>query len=194
MFKVKLSQLAELTDTYSYGGNGYELKVTQEEDGEKYIEVSEIDMSKELAINFKKHRDELNIQVNKLCKKSISKSNCMYISEIEQLLDNMKYYIREYNGLKGDEWIMKTKIISILIGMGIMGVLVGCGQAIQNVQAGENGYLKYCGSQTIFNDIGKSEKRVEIYEDTEHNKVVYVSIYQGYNVSITVTDNNSKQK
>jgi len=27
----------------------------------------------------------------------------MDISEIEQLLDNMKYYIREYNGLKGDE-------------------------------------------------------------------------------------------
>jgi len=89
---------------------------------------------------------------------------------------------------------MKSKIISILIGMGIMGVLVGCGQAIQNVKADENGYLKYCGSQTVFSDIGNNAKMVKVYEDTEHNKVVYVSIYQGYNVGITVTDNNSKQK
>ena len=40
MFKVKLSKLAELTDTYSYSGNSYEVKVT-EENGEKYIEVTE---------------------------------------------------------------------------------------------------------------------------------------------------------
>lgn len=89
---------------------------------------------------------------------------------------------------------MKSKIISILIGMGIMGVLVGCGQAIQNVKADENGYLKYCGSQTVFSDIGNNAKIVKVYEDTEHDKVVYVSIYQGYNVSIAVADNNSKQK
>jgi alpha-glucuronidase len=33
---------------------------------------------------------------------------------------------------------MKSKIISILIGMGIMGVLVGCGQAVKTVQADTN--------------------------------------------------------
>lgn len=85
---------------------------------------------------------------------------------------------------------MKSKIISILIGMGIMGVLNGCGQTINTVQAIANGYLKYCGSQNVDGAI----KRIEVYEDTEHDKVVYVSLYQGYGVGIAVTDNNSKSK
>lgn len=91
---------------------------------------------------------------------------------------------------------MKSKIISILIGMGIMGVLVGCGQAINTARADEEGYLKYCGSQNVFNinTVGGSMKRIDVYEDTEHDKVVYVSLYQGYNVDIAVTDNNSKSK
>lgn len=72
---------------------------------------------------------------------------------------------------------MKTKIISILIGMGIMGVLVGCGQAIQNVQAGESGYLKYCGVQeNVFSDRSKS---IEIYEDSEHGNIVYIATDKG---------------
>lgn len=91
---------------------------------------------------------------------------------------------------------MKSKIISILIGMGIMGVLVGCGQAIKTVQAGENGYLKYCGSQKVgANDNDPNNtKRIEIYEDIEHDKVVYVSIYNGNTLDVAVTDNNSKSK
>jgi hypothetical protein len=66
---------------------------------------------------------------------------------------------------------MKTKIISILIGMGIMGVLVGCGQSIKNVKADKNGYLKYCGSQSsIFGHVD-----LAVYEDSEHNNVIYVT-------------------
>ena len=40
MFKVKLSKLQEITDTYTYSEDNYEVKIT-EEDGEKYIEVTE---------------------------------------------------------------------------------------------------------------------------------------------------------
>lgn len=62
------------------------------------------------------------------------------------------------------------------------------------MKSGENGYLKYCGSQDIGGDTGRAIKRIEVYEDTEHDKIVYVSIYQGYGVSVSVTDNNSKSK
>jgi hypothetical protein len=72
---------------------------------------------------------------------------------------------------------MKTKIISILIGMGIMGVLVGCGQAITQVKAGENGYLKYCGVQE--NVFGDKYKNIEIYEDAEHGNVIYIATDKG---------------
>jgi hypothetical protein len=85
---------------------------------------------------------------------------------------------------------MKTKIISILIGMGIMGILVGCGQAIQSAKASENGYLKYCGSQRIDDN---NNKQIEVYEDTEHNKIIYVAMYHTYNMGIAVAD-NTKQK
>lgn len=85
---------------------------------------------------------------------------------------------------------MKTKIVSILIGMAIMGVLVGCGQAISNANAGTNGYLKYCGLQE--NLFGNQYKQIEVYEDTEHGKIVYVAQYSGEAISITAVDNNKK--
>jgi len=77
---------------------------------------------------------------------------------------------------------MKTKIISILVGMGIMGILVGCGQAVKTVQAGENDCLKYCGNQSsIFGHID-----LAVYEDTEHNNVVYVTTdNNGHAISTT---------
>lgn len=84
---------------------------------------------------------------------------------------------------------MKSKIISILVGMGIMGILVGCGQVINTVQASEDGYLKYCGTQNIFEDTNGITKRIEVYEDTEHGKLVYVSLYPGYRLDLTVVDN-----
>lgn len=85
---------------------------------------------------------------------------------------------------------MKSRIINILIGMGIMGIFTGCGQVVKTAMADENGYLKYCGSQKVFEDVGRTDKRIEVYEDTQHNKVIYVSMYQSYSMDIDVTDNN----
>lgn len=89
---------------------------------------------------------------------------------------------------------MKSKIISILIGIGIMGVLVGCSQVANADQADKNGYLQYCGSQNVFNDVCQMTKRIEVYEDTEHDKIVYVSIYNNYTLDIAVTDKNPKSE
>lgn len=69
MFKVKLSQLAELSNTYSYSDDGYEVKVT-EEDGEKYVEVNtkqEVfkDRIMELKELIKLDKEEFQNSVNK---------------------------------------------------------------------------------------------------------------------------------
>jgi len=69
MFKVKLSQLQELADSYSYSDDGYEVKIT-EENGEKYIAVNtkqELfkDRIKELKQLIKSDKEEFQNSVNK---------------------------------------------------------------------------------------------------------------------------------
>lgn len=86
---------------------------------------------------------------------------------------------------------MKDKVVGILVGMLIMGTLAGCGQAIQTASAGENGYLKYCGKQR--NVFDNQFTQVEVYEDTEHGKIVYLAQYSGESVGVSVVDNNNKK-
>jgi len=101
MFKVKLSQLAELTDTYSYSGNGFELKVT-EEDGEKYIEVSEkseinTDRIEELKQLVKEDKEEFHNSVNRY----ICTLDDMDGSMVEQYLKRLRYHVQELNLWEG---------------------------------------------------------------------------------------------
>jgi hypothetical protein len=97
MFKVKLSKLAELTDTYSYGGNGYELKVT-EEDGEKYIEVAEKseinkDRITELKQLIREDKEEFQNSTNRY----ICTLDDMDGIMVEQYLKRLRYHVQELN-------------------------------------------------------------------------------------------------
>jgi len=101
MFKVKLSKLAELTDTYSYGGNSYEVKVT-EEDGEKYIEVAEKsevnkDRIRELKQLIKEDKEEFHNSVNKY----ICTLDDMDGIMVEQYLKRLRYHVQELNLWEG---------------------------------------------------------------------------------------------
>ena len=104
MSKFKLRELNRLTDAYSYKGNGYSLKITYDENDDKCIEIentlnNKISEAENKIINYK---HDLTKTVSKINKKNLSKLNFMDLAEIEEILDNMKYYIREYHGLKGD--------------------------------------------------------------------------------------------
>lgn len=68
---------------------------------------------------------------------------------------------------------MKKKIVLCLVmlmGIGVGSLLTACGSKSNQVQASEPGYLTYCGSQSVCGD-----KRVEVYEDKVHHKVVYIA-------------------
>lgn len=82
---------------------------------------------------------------------------------------------------------MKKKSIlslAILIGISIGSITTACNNKSNQVQASENGYLKYCGRQKVCGD-----KNVEVYEDTQHNKVIYVGT-DGFQhpIAISVSD------
>ncbi|GCD11688.1 Vmc-like lipoprotein signal peptide domain-containing protein [Clostridium tagluense] len=84
---------------------------------------------------------------------------------------------------------MKKKVIlslAILMGIGIGSIVTACNNKENHVQAGENSYLKYCGVQTVCDD-----KTIEIYEDTQHNKVVYVGT-DGFQHPITISVSDLK--
>lgn len=82
---------------------------------------------------------------------------------------------------------MKKKLViglTILVGIGIGSLMTACSSKTNQAQASEPGYLTYCGSQSVCGD-----KRVEVYEDTEHNKVVYIAT-DGFQhpISVAVSD------
>lgn len=89
---------------------------------------------------------------------------------------------------------MKKRLLVMSLAL-VSGLIVGtilqsCSDE-NNVQAAqqEQNYLKYCGTQNV-----TKNKLVYVYEDTEHNKVVYVAS-DGYDhpISIAVTDMNKEQ-
>jgi predicted AAA+ superfamily ATPase len=101
MFKVKLSKLAELTDAYSYGGNGYEVKIS-EENGEKYIEVadkSEVnkDRIRELKQLIKEDKEEFQNSVNRY----ICTLDDMDGIMVDQYLKRLRYHVQELNLWEG---------------------------------------------------------------------------------------------
>jgi hypothetical protein len=104
MSKFKLRELNRLTDAYSYNGNGYSLKITYDENDDKCIEIENTLNNKINNIENKiiNHKHDLTKTIAKINKKNLSKLNFMDLAEVEEILDNMKYYIREYHGLKGD--------------------------------------------------------------------------------------------
>jgi len=97
MFKVKLSKLADITDTYIYGGDSYELKITIE-DGEKYIEVSEkSEINKDRIEELK----SLIIEDKALFQNTVNRYVCtlddMDGSAVEQYLKRLRYHVQELN-------------------------------------------------------------------------------------------------
>lgn len=81
------------------------------------------------------------------------------------------------------------KIFKLITVIGIISMtLVSCGGSnSKEVKANENdNYLKYCGEQNCI-----SGKNIYIYEDIQHNKIVYVAtdVY-GDSMSVSVTDMN----
>lgn len=101
MFKVKLSQLAELTDTYSYGGDSYELKVT-EENGEKYIEVSEkSEINKDRIEELKAFIIEDKVYFQNSVNKYVCTLDDLDGSMAEQYLIRLRYHVQELNLWEG---------------------------------------------------------------------------------------------
>jgi hypothetical protein len=102
--KFKLRELNRLTDAYKYTGSGYTLKITYDEEDDKCIEIENTLNSKISEIESKiiDYKHDLTKTIDKINKKDLSKLNFMDLAEVEEILDNMKYYIREYHGLKGD--------------------------------------------------------------------------------------------
>jgi hypothetical protein len=85
---------------------------------------------------------------------------------------------------------MKNKIIlslAILVGIGMGSVITACSNISSQTQANENDYLKYCGKQRVFNN----GKYVEVYEDIQHKKVVYVGS-DGFEHPITISVSDLK--
>lgn len=77
---------------------------------------------------------------------------------------------------------MKNKGIlslAVLIGIGIGSIFTSCNNRDNEIRANENDYLKYCGKQTVMRS-----KIVEIYEDKQHKKVIYV-VDDGNRISIS---------
>jgi len=104
MSKFKIKELNRLTNAYSYTGNGYTLKITYDENDDKCIEIENTTNNKinEIENKIVSYKHELVKIVTKINKKNFIKLNFMDLTEVEEILDNMKYYIREYHGLKGD--------------------------------------------------------------------------------------------
>lgn len=101
MPKIKLSQLAEITDTYTYSGDSYELKITIE-NGEKYIEVAEKseinkDRIKELEQLIKEDKEEFQNSVNRY----ICTLDDMDGIMVEQYLKRLRYHVQELNLWEG---------------------------------------------------------------------------------------------
>lgn len=97
MPKIKLSTLTDLTDTYSYGGDSFELKVTIE-NGEKYIEVEEKsainkDRIKELKQLIREDKDDFQNSVNRY----ICTLDDMDGVMVEQYLKRLRYRVQELN-------------------------------------------------------------------------------------------------
>jgi hypothetical protein len=102
MPKIKLSQLAELTDSYSYSGDNYELKITIE-DGEKYIEVaekSEINKHriKELEQLIKENKSDFQDSVNRY----ICTLDDMEAIMVDQYLKRLRNHIQKLKIWKGE--------------------------------------------------------------------------------------------
>jgi hypothetical protein len=102
--KFKIKELNRLTNAYSYNGNGYSLKITYDENDDKCIEIENTLSNKICDIENKivNYKHDLTKTMAKINKKQLSKLNFMDLAEVEEIIDNMKYYIREYHGLKGD--------------------------------------------------------------------------------------------
>lgn len=103
MPKIKLSQLAELTDTYTYRGDSYELKIT-EEDGEKYIEIKDVNEKRLIELENIIQRDkEVFFQLaTKFC--SLPKGALIY-KEYNNFKDGyeiMQQHIYEYDRIKNN--------------------------------------------------------------------------------------------
>lgn len=104
MSKFKIKELDRLTNAYSYNGNGYTLKITYDENDDKCIEIESTINNKinDLENKIVSYKHDLVKVTTKINKKNFIKLNFMDLAEVEEILDNMKYCIREYHGLKGD--------------------------------------------------------------------------------------------
>lgn len=104
MSKFKIKELDRLTNAYSYNGNGYTLKITYDKNDDKCIEIENTTNNKmnELENKILGYKHDLIKVTTKINKKNFTKLNFMDLSEVEEILENMKYCIREYHGLKGD--------------------------------------------------------------------------------------------
>ena len=115
MSKFKIKELNRLTDAYEYSGNGYTLKITYDENDDKCIEIDNTTNNKinELENKIVCYKHDLVKVTTKINKKNFSKLNFIDLAELEETIDNLKYYIREYNGLKGMliKWIIWKKNI-----------------------------------------------------------------------------------
>jgi hypothetical protein len=101
MFKVKLRKLAELTNTYTYGGNNYEVKLIIE-DGEKYIEVAEkSEINKDRIEELK----SLIIEDKALFQNSVNRYICTLDDMdgilVDQYLKRLRYHVQELNLWEG---------------------------------------------------------------------------------------------
>lgn len=102
MPKIKLSQLAELTDTYTYSGDSYELKVTIE-DGEKYIEVAEkSEINKDRIIELEQLIKENKLDFQNSVNKYVCTFDDMDAIMVEQYLKRLRNHIQELKIWKGE--------------------------------------------------------------------------------------------
>jgi hypothetical protein len=101
MPKIKLSQLAELTDNYSYSGDSYELKITIE-NGEKYIEVAEkSEVNKDRIEELKALIIEDKVYFQNSINKYISTLDDMDAIMVDQYLKRLRYHVQELNLWEG---------------------------------------------------------------------------------------------
>jgi hypothetical protein len=102
--KFKIRDLNSLTDAYSYNSSAYTLKITYDDEDDKCIEIENIlnENINTIEDKINSYKQNLVKTVAKINKKNLSKLNFMDLAEVEEIIGNMKYYIREYHGLKGD--------------------------------------------------------------------------------------------
>jgi len=104
MARFKIKELNRLTDAYQYTGEGFKLNITYGEDDDKYIVIENTQDNKLIEIENRiiDYKNDLTKIVKKINKKDFSKLNFMDLAELEETIDNLKYYIREYHGKKGN--------------------------------------------------------------------------------------------